>query len=394
MAVLYRGSVKNVIGPFPIKNKNLVLFEYTDAYSVFDWGRMPDVLQGKGEAQAVFAAYFFEKMQLKETWQEFSKSEEAFNLRKENVYGSDFNEYGEIFQKEGILSHYVGVLENLEPLDKGKPVKVSVLKDFDFPVRYLAVEQVERKLPQIVKVLDCNVPDYNSTWEIKGPRLVPLEVVFRFSCPKGSSLISRIEKNHDYLASIGFKGNLGENYENKLGFPILECFTKLESKDRAIGFSEALAISGISAKKLNEILFKTAWIASYLKYYFGLKNIELADGKFEWGIDETGKLFLVDSIGPDELRLVKNDMPLSKEFLRNHYRNTSWYEKVKSAQSKQNINMHWKRLVDEDPEKLPENYRLVATQLYRALVNEVTDRNWFPGAWTLDRVVDEMKLLN
>ena len=76
--LLYRGSVKDLKGPVRARagaeQVNAVVFEYTDAYSVFDWGKMPDPLARKGEALAVLAADWFEKLERAETWKEFSRS--------------------------------------------------------------------------------------------------------------------------------------------------------------------------------------------------------------------------------------------------------------------------------------------------------------------------------
>ncbi|MEK7690351.1 MAG: phosphoribosylaminoimidazolesuccinocarboxamide synthase, partial [Bdellovibrionota bacterium] len=72
--VLYRGSVKNLHGVF---QGGALVFEYSDAFSVFDWGRLPDPIIGKGAALAVMAASFFSKIQKPDTWREFSKSSEA-----------------------------------------------------------------------------------------------------------------------------------------------------------------------------------------------------------------------------------------------------------------------------------------------------------------------------
>ena len=48
--VLYRGSVKNVRGEVSAKE---LLFEFSDRFSVFDWGEMPDALDEKGKTLAV-----------------------------------------------------------------------------------------------------------------------------------------------------------------------------------------------------------------------------------------------------------------------------------------------------------------------------------------------------
>ncbi|TFH43245.1 MAG: phosphoribosylaminoimidazolesuccinocarboxamide synthase, partial [Chrysiogenales bacterium] len=38
------------------------VFTFSDRYSVFDWGEMPDHIDGKGKALCVIGAYFFEKL--------------------------------------------------------------------------------------------------------------------------------------------------------------------------------------------------------------------------------------------------------------------------------------------------------------------------------------------
>jgi len=37
-------------------------FVFSDRYSVFDWGEMPDIIPDKGKSIAVLASYFFEKL--------------------------------------------------------------------------------------------------------------------------------------------------------------------------------------------------------------------------------------------------------------------------------------------------------------------------------------------
>ncbi len=59
------GSVKNLI----VKKEatqgqmGLGIFEFTDDYSVFDYGKMPDTIPAKGEALCIMAAYNFEQLQ-------------------------------------------------------------------------------------------------------------------------------------------------------------------------------------------------------------------------------------------------------------------------------------------------------------------------------------------
>ena len=394
--ILYRGSVKDVLGPIPTETKSgtksAVVFHYTDSFSVFDWGRMPDSLEQKGQALAMIAAHWFEKLEAPETWREFSRTPEALALRKGSRFGAAFNELGERFQENGLRTHYLGVID-----DAGNSIQ---LKDATAPVRHMAVREVSVVKPVLKTVLGRSLPDYFSTRNAPLPRLVPLEVVFRFGCPEGSSLIERVRRDHEYMTSIGFP-DFAVTPGQKWDFPVIELFTKLEATDRPLGLSEALAITGLSAEQLQEILLSTAWVGGILKRLCAERGLELADGKLEWGLDEGGHSFLVDAVGPDELRLLRRtssgdrEVQLSKEFLRAFYRSTPWYTGVERAKrfAATAGSTEWKRMVNTPAPKLPENCRVVATQLYQALANELTGRPWFPKAWSLEKVTEQANLI-
>jgi len=59
------GSVKDlaVQKPATEKETGVGVFKFTDDYSVFDYGKMPDIIPCKGEALCRMAAYNFEKLQ-------------------------------------------------------------------------------------------------------------------------------------------------------------------------------------------------------------------------------------------------------------------------------------------------------------------------------------------
>lgn len=42
--LLYSGSVKDVYG---VAGKDPFVFQFSDRYSIFDWGEMPDAIPGK-----------------------------------------------------------------------------------------------------------------------------------------------------------------------------------------------------------------------------------------------------------------------------------------------------------------------------------------------------------
>jgi len=389
--VLYRGSVKDLLGPVKMPTGSGVVFEYTDAYSVFDWGRMPDVLARKGEALATLTADWFEKLEQAESWKEFSRSPAALALRKGNRFGAVFNEIGEELQRSGLRTHYIGVVDQLSA--EGE-IAARPLFNSSTPVRRMVVKQVSVVKPAAGMVMGRALADYYPTRNATPPRLIPLEVVFRFSCPPGSSILDRVAKDPAYLASLGFpdaKAEPGVTWD----FPVLEFFTKLEPTDRLVSLSEALALSGLSAEQLQQLLFKTAWVAAWLRAQCAKQGLELADGKLEWALDGQGSCILVDAMGPDELRILKGGVQLSKEFLRAFYRGTGWYEHVERAKSRMKSHgvSDWKRLVPEGPPALPAAQKELASQVYLALTNQLTGRRWFPDAWTLDRVVGELQAL-
>jgi phosphoribosylaminoimidazole-succinocarboxamide synthase len=384
--LLYQGSVKDVRGPVQLDGADrAVIFDYSDAYSVFDWGKMPDPLAHKGESLAIIAADWFEKIALAGTWKEFSKSQYALALRRGNRFGAAFNELGEQLQAEGMRTHYLGVSDGNSP-------KLSSLTQVSAPFQRIAVKAVSVVKPKVSQVAGRSVADYELTRTAPAPRLIPIEVVFRFSCPEGSSLLERVARDPSYLAQLGY-GDLTAGPGVKWEFPVLELFTKLESTDRPLTTSEALAISGISASTLQEVLFKTAWVAGWVKEQCGRAGLELADGKLEWAVDQDGSLILVDAIGPDELRILsKNGVQLSKEFLRAFYRKTPWYEAVVQAKREAGSqgSAEWKKWVAKGPQPLSPEMKELASQLYQSLANELTGKRWFPQAWTLERVTGEL----
>ena len=379
--------MKDLRGPVSLPGgKEAIIFDYTDAYSVFDWGRMPDALTHKGQALAILAADFFEKLENPETWKIFSRTPEALALRKGNRYGSAFNELGERLQAEGLRTHYLGALAQSGSVS---PVKLSAAeKSF----QQILVQRVQVEKPKWGTVLGRTIPDYSYLANVPLPRLVPLEVVFRFSCPPGSSLVDRIKKDPDYPASRGFAEHKIEKGKS-WGFPFLETFSKLEPTDRLVSLHEALPMSGLKPEQLQEVMFLSAWTAGYLRSAFAAAGLDLADGKFEWALGADGKLILVDAVGPDELRILKNGVQLSKEFLRHHYRKSSWYAGLDGAKAQATAKAmsDWKRFVEQGPAPLPAPLKELASQIYMSLANRLTGKNWFSQAWPLEEVCTKLE---
>ncbi|MEM3746657.1 MAG: phosphoribosylaminoimidazolesuccinocarboxamide synthase, partial [Thermoproteota archaeon] len=59
------GSVKDLeVIEKPTRNRmGIGRFHFSDRYSVFDWGEMPDQIEGKGAALCLMGSYCFERLE-------------------------------------------------------------------------------------------------------------------------------------------------------------------------------------------------------------------------------------------------------------------------------------------------------------------------------------------
>ncbi|MBI3555142.1 MAG: hypothetical protein HY074_02615 [Deltaproteobacteria bacterium] len=351
--LVYEGSVKNL---WEITADKLE-FEYTDAYSVFDWGRMPDTLAHKGDALAAIGAYFFKAVANPDSWK-------TAQLRKSPWLAGFKGRLRELLEAEISVLEREGLHHHL--LERTGTNKLRVQ-------RVSAIGPVEHQLgPQALYHYS------GQGWE-KRVRLIPLEVVFRFGVPQGSSLIERLTPA--YVAQLGLESLPLEG--KKLDRPVIEFFSKLEGTDRFFTWEQALNYSGLTYANFEKLLARSMVLAVWLAGTFEGKGLELWDGKFEWALDDD-QLMLVDSIGPDELRLLDpmTGTQISKEFLRLFYRKTEWFEAVKLAKSEAatDSEIDWKARVRKrtgEPPMLSKEFREAATALYPSLALAICGEN--PG---------------
>lgn len=322
------GSVKDLtILKTPTENATGIgHFSFSDRYSVFDWGEMPDLIENKGKALCLIGACFFEKL-----------------------------------KAMGIPSHYLGVIEN---------GKVKGLAELEQPTDTMAVRLLRVLKPKLIE----NTYDYTIYQKERHNFLIPLEVIYRNSLPPGSSVFKRLEEGSLKLADIGLTEMPGP--AQKLQTVILDVSTKLEITDRYIGWWEAQKISAMSQTeitRLKEMLIAINVLITAEVAKLGLSN---EDGKVEFGYDENRIPILVDVLGtPDECRFTFNTIPVSKEIARIYYRKTPWYHDVEQA--KRRDRLQWKNIVASAPPHLPDAFRTLISQLYQAFANEITGRRWF-----------------
>ncbi len=334
------GSVKDlIVVKKPERDKmGIGEFIFSDRYSVFDWGEMPNHIKNKGAAICMMSAYFFEKLE-------------------------DMN----------VKTHYIGVVENGE------------VKRFDEVEK--ASNKMRINLLRILKpLLSEGKYDYSIYRKEEKNFLIPLEVIYRNSLPAGSSIFRRLEEGSLKLEDIGLK-EMPEPGQ-KLEKPILDVSTKLEITDRYITWNEAKEIAGLSAEEIEKMKEITMLINELITKEAKKAGLTNEDGKVEYGFDESRNMMVVDVIGtPDECRFTFNGTPVSKEIARIYYRSTPWYEEVKEAKKKDRIN--WKSLVSPPP-PLPLRLAELISMLYQACCNEITNRDFF-NVPPLKEIVGEIK---
>ncbi|MCM8804767.1 MAG: phosphoribosylaminoimidazolesuccinocarboxamide synthase [Candidatus Omnitrophica bacterium] len=323
------GSVKDIIIIKESKNEETGIgrFIFSDRYSVFDWGQMPDHIIDKGKSICISTSYFFEKL-----------------------------------ESYGIKTHYIGIVDKNGNLKK--------LNEIDQPTNIIQFKMLRVLKPEI----KGNNYDYSIFKEEKVNFLIPLEVIYRNYLPEGSSVFKRLKYGSLKLQDIGLKEMPLPG--QKLEKPIIDISTKLELTDRYINWDEAKEISNLKDSEIEEIKLKTLKINEIITKEVEKIGLINEDGKFEFGFDENRDIILVDAVGTlDECRFTYNGLPVSKEIARIYYRKTDWYKKVEESKRKNKI--EWKKYVDIQPPNLPIELFKAISDIYRSYANEITDRKWF-----------------
>ncbi len=351
--LIYEGSVKRI---WQLSEKEL-LFDYSNQYSIFDWGEMPDLIESKGQCLAMMAHAFFVFLEKPGNWLNWQVPT-AF-LQSESILRT----YQEL-KERGLQHHSLGLCDK-----QGKQVNEST------PSSCLKIQAVQVITPRRLKLDGHWHWDYSSYHDKPKNALVPLEMIFRFGLPQGSSLLKRIEKKPEYASELGLSLPLKEN--QIFDRPILEYSSKLEPMDRYVIKSEAYEMAGLDALEVESLEALEILLALRMKDFWQDLGIELWDGKFEFAFTENRNFQLVDSIGPDEIRLLYKGVHISKELLRQYYVGSKWYEAIQKAklavESRQE--QDWMTYCKEEllsfPKELSSSYKVLIENMYRSLCNSV-----------------------
>ena len=331
------GSVKDLeIIKRPTKAKMGVgRFHFSDRYSVFDWGEMPDHIDGKGAALCIMGAYCFERL-----------------------------------EEKGVKTHYRGLVDA-----DGRVLRFDELKE---PTNIMEFNMVNVYKPEAYVENGKLKYDYGFFTPTLRNFLIPLEIIYRNGLPEGSSVFKRLEQGLVTLEELGLDHypRAGE----RLAKPIFDVSTKLEQSDRYVSWKEAQQIAGLTDNELAEVkslLLKVDETITEIASKAGLVN---EDGKIELAFDPHRRFMVVDVVGTlDECRFTYNGLHVSKEIARTYYRRTGWALEVEEAKrkAKEKGIEDWKRLVKAKPSNLDPKLKTLISQMYMAVANEFIRKKMF-----------------
>jgi phosphoribosylaminoimidazole-succinocarboxamide synthase len=317
-------------------------FYFTDDYSVFDWGQMPDQIPEKGAALCTMGAANFELL--------------------------DVNH---------VPTHYRGVYEEGDSME-GEPKELG---ECTTPPRTMAIDLA--RVPDLPRAGEAY--DYEAFHADAGDGyVVPLEIVFRNTVPEGSSLRRRRSPAEFDLDFEEWPDDVVDLPE-----PIVEFSTKFEEQDRYLSREEADAIAGqADLDRLEELALGVNAIVTMRAEQTGFTH---EDGKIEVVYDD-GTLRVADVVGTfDENRFSYQGQELSKEVVRQYYKRTDpvWVDAVGAAkeEAQEQGVADWKGLCAESPDPLPADVVETVSDIYTAGTNAYTDFDWF-DAPSLDSVVE------
>jgi len=310
-------------------------FHFSDRYSVFDWGEMPDHIDKKGEALCLMGAYCFERL-----------------------------------EEKSVRTHYKGLVDAEK--------KVVTFKELKEPTRIMEVSLVSVYKPNTRVEEGKLIYDYTAYTPNLKNFLIPLEIIYRNGLPEGSSVFKRLEQGKVTLQDLGLDHypKPGERFTK----PIFDVSTKLEETDRYVTWEEAAKIAGltnIETAAVKVVLAKVNETINEVAAKAGLVN---EDGKIELAFDSQRRLMVTDVVGTlDECRFTLDGFHVSKEVARQFYKKTQWYKDAEEAKKTAEAKgiKDWKALCKSQPPKLDPQLKAIISEMYTSTANELTGTKFF-----------------
>ncbi len=184
------------------------------------------------------------------------------------------------------------------------------------------------------------IRDYSKINNTTTNYLIPLEVICRYYA--AGSLLDRLKNGKVKPEDLGFEPGHEVKRGEKLPKPFVECTTKLEATDMNLTDEEAKKMAGLTDAEYQTIVDTVLRIDAIMADEVAKRGLIHVDGKKEFGYDKQRKLMVVDSFGTlDEDRwwdaeeyAKGNIVELSKEFVRQYYRETGYHKALYDAREK------------------------------------------------------------
>ncbi len=257
-------------------------------------------------------------------------------------------------------------MHNFQELEK-KGIKTHFVK----PV---SAKEFQVKTVRILYPQKGEVQSYSSNF------LIPLEIIFRNSLPKGSSMLKRLQNGTLKLEEIGLKRMPLEG--ERLEKPIVDYTTKLEASDRHLTKKEAAELAFLKPNEMESMERISLAVNSFLNQKAESIGLEHADGKIELAFTPRRELMLVDTFGTlDEDRFLFDNIHLSKQILRDYYAKTIWKEAIEKKEAGLPYEL-------SQPSKLPTELLQIASDMYKSVCEEwIGKKMW--NAPSIEEVVHD-----
>jgi phosphoribosylaminoimidazole-succinocarboxamide synthase len=362
------GSVKDllVLQPAYENHPGVGNFVFSDRYSVFDWGEMPDHIPAKGRALAVMAAFNFDKLE-----------RGGIRTHYQGLVGSSgelvrFDDLGE--DSGGLATMQVSLARVYHPIVRefwtGDHVEVGY--DYSFFERHRG-----------------KINNY----------LVALEIIFRNGLPLGSSVFKRIDRAEQLederqrrVELSGIFGELGVKQRPQPGQmlpnPVMSYTTKLEAGDRELSRAEAYRLSGLPRRAFTALERLAGQVNTLITEQAEGTGFAHYDGKIETVWNDG--LVVCDVIGTfDENRFAFLGDQISKEVLRQWYKRNQ-PEFVAACEKWKKTGPGWQKKCEVKPRNLPAAFTTLASQMYMSGSNRYTGRRIFDSP-PLEEVMEQLK---
>ncbi|HOT06871.1 MAG: Phosphoribosylaminoimidazole-succinocarboxamide synthase [Methanosaeta sp. PtaB.Bin039] len=206
--------------------------------------------------------------------------------------------------------------------------------------------------------------------------LIPLEFICRWFV--AGSLYDRLRSGEVDPETLGFPAGRKVTYAEPLPEPFVEVSTKLEKIDRLLDQESAISLARISRREFDSVVDIILRIDEDIKRNVEARGLIHVDGKKEFAMDENREPMVIDVYGTaDEDRFWDkacyeqgSQVDLSKEYVRQHYRQTGYKDLLYSSRAA--------GAAEPEIPPLPAEVAEQTSQIYIKLYQMITGEEFVP----------------